>query len=90
MAITAWDDFKEKVLALETNANPPECSGVVEETFMRNKTGNLILSKNCEFCSHKYKCHPSLKYMQDQVSKAKDKKWKYYVKVERPSSDGDT
>lgn len=82
------DDFKEKIkkalFGEVTLASMPPCDGVIEETFGKYKTGNLILNKSCEFCPHKYKCHPELKFKEDVNSKAAKKTWKYYVKLDRP------
>lgn len=80
------DDFKVKAKALFFTKDPeiPPCDGVIEETFNKKKTGNLILTKSCEFCPHRYKCHPGLSFLACQTSKALSKPYKYYVKIERP------
>jgi len=73
-------EFSKKLSALNNpKAELPPCEGVVDETFYQKKTGNKHLNKSCEFCTHKYKCHPTLKYAVDKVSKAKSRKFKYYV-----------
>ncbi len=84
------DDFKLKVkTALYSGDSPelPPCPGVVKETFNKAETGNLILNKSCEFCDHKYNCHPGLIYKECGSSKAKTKTWKYYVKLLTPNDD---
>lgn len=60
------------------------CPGVIEETFNKRETGNRYLSKSCEFCSCKYKCHPGLKRAEVPMSKAKNKTWRYYTKLVKP------
>ena len=85
------EDFKLKVRELfnvkrdqdDIDTDYP-CTGVVDETFNRHETGNKYLTKSCEFCDHKYKCHPGLKYQEIPASKAKKKTWRYYVKLMRP------
>jgi hypothetical protein len=80
-------DFKDKALAVATNAEPPPCEGVVDERFNRRETGNKCLTKPCEFCPHKYKCHPGLVYAPETHSQAKTRKWKYYTHIEKPTHD---
>jgi hypothetical protein len=79
-----FENFKYKIKAIFNNEEIPPCTGVVEETFRKHKTGNLILNKSCEFCPHKYKCHPELQFTEDVMSEAQNKKWKYYVKLGKP------
>lgn len=84
------EDFRQKVKILNTDfkdADMPACTGVLEETFNRKKTGNFYLSKPCEFCPHRYKCHPELTRSEDVNSQAKRKTWKYYTKLLKPVFD---
>ncbi len=82
------DDFKYKIRWIFTKDKEiPPCLGVVEETFRKNKTGNLVLNKSCEFCPHKYKCHPELLFKEDVNSEAQKKTWKYYVKLLKPKAE---
>jgi hypothetical protein len=86
LATKYYHDFKDKCLALFTEGWPiPECTGVEEETFRKVKTGNLRLTKSCEFCNHKYKCHPELQYQPEAMSEAKNRSWKYYTRLVKPS-----
>lgn len=88
LALKYLTDFKHKISTiLNPESEIPPCDGVIEETFNRQKTGNLVLNKNCEFCTHKYICHPNLVYHEDVNSNAKKKTWKYYVKLLKPSFD---
>lgn len=59
----------------------PECEGVVKEYFRKKATGNIILNRNCEWCSYKDSvCHKDkLEYKECQSSEAKEKPMKYYV-----------
>jgi len=82
LAIKYLNDFRHKIRMLNTpDAQLPPCDGEVEETFSRKLTGNKCLTKACEFCDHKYKCHPELKYMEATDSKAAKKTWKFYTKL---------
>lgn len=82
------DDFKLKFRALANNLTQKDidtiapCIGELDETFNKRPTGNKFLSKSCEFCSNKYKCHPNLIRKEDVNSKAQKKSWKYYTKLE--------
>jgi hypothetical protein len=77
-----YADFKTKVAALFTDNVPmPPCDGEVDETFRKVKTGNKVLNDSCKFCSHKYLCHPELKYKEAVKSEAQNKPWKYYTQL---------
>lgn len=59
----------------------PPCQGVQDELWRGKKTGNKILGGNCIWCPYKDKCHP--KGVEKRVcdnSKAKDPKYKWYIK----------
>lgn len=68
------NDRKEKVLHFREDKPMPPCTGALEETHYKKPTGRKYLSKQCEFCNHKYKCHEGLTY--EQKTKAT---WRYYV-----------
>jgi len=57
------------------------CFEPEEETWYREKTGNLILNKNCSFCSYRFDCWPELQEIPALKSKAKDPKIVPYVKI---------
>lgn len=73
------DEINYKISYVTSGKAAPECDGVIKETFRRTETGNRVLNKNCEFCNHKFQCHPTLSYAPDAHSEAKSPKWKYYV-----------
>jgi hypothetical protein len=75
------EDFAKKIHHFKTNQPMPECTGVVEEEFYGKKTGNKILTKKCEWCPHKNKCHTGIQHIPDVNSKAKSPTMKYYVKL---------
>lgn len=65
----------------EDNKPIPECQGVVDEVRYKKPTGNKILGSKCNYCDHKFKCHPNLKYLPDVNSTAKVPTNKYYVEL---------
>jgi len=81
------NDFKNKVrrLFFTKDAEMPSCDGVIEETFNKKKTGHKILKKTCEFCAHKYICHPKLQVKECLTSQAQNKPWKHYTHIESPN-----
>jgi hypothetical protein len=81
-ATDSINTIKENMKCLhDDNAEMPPCTGVVDEEWYGKKTGNKILNKECEWCSHKFKCHPGLQALLDVNSKAKEPKIKYYVEL---------
>lgn len=54
------------------------------ETFQKKLTGNRVLGKSCQFCDHKIKCWPNVKYMAQPASGAKDPRWFWYTHVADP------
>jgi len=86
LAVKYLNDFKHKIKTLNTpDAKLPPCEGEIDETFNRKLTGNKCLTKSCEFCPHKEKCHPGLTYKPEINSKAQNRKWKFYTKVKSGS-----
>ncbi len=86
------DDFKHKIRQVFNVARDKEdidadypCTGIVKETFNKHETGNEYLTKSCEFCDCRYKCHPGLIYAEIPASKAKKKTWRYYTKLLKPA-----
>ena len=51
------------------------------ETFNGKETGNLVLNKNCTFCSYRYACWPDMQELPAVLSKAKQPKIKSYIKL---------
>lgn len=59
----------------------PPCSGAVDEMWRGKKTGEKILSGSCVWCPYKNNCHPEgVEYRVCDHSKAKEPKYKWYVK----------
>jgi hypothetical protein len=45
------------------------------ETFRGKETGNIVLNKNCTFCSYRTTCWENLTELPAQMSKAKNLRW---------------
>lgn len=74
-------ELEDKITKFIEDDEIPECCGVVDETFRAKPTGNKVLDRNCEWCSFKYVCHPELQFAPEAMSKAKDRKYKFYVEL---------
>jgi len=51
------------------------------ETFRGKETGNIVLNKNCTFCSYRTACWENLIELPAQMSKAKEPKMVQYVSL---------
>jgi len=51
------------------------------ETFRGKETGNIILNKNCTFCSYRTTCWENLIELPAQMSKAKEPKMVQYISL---------
>jgi hypothetical protein len=51
------------------------------ETFRGKETGNIVLNKNCTFCSYRTTCWENLIELPAQMSKAKEPKMVQYVNL---------
>jgi hypothetical protein len=51
------------------------------ETFRGKETGNIVLNKNCTFCSYRTTCWENLIELPAQMSKAKEPKMVQYVSL---------
>lgn len=51
------------------------------ELFRGKETGNLVLNKNCTFCSFRQACWETLQELPSQMSQAKEPKMVQYVKL---------
>ena len=57
------------------------CFEPEKETFNGKETGNLVLNKNCTFCSYKHTCWPNMQELPAVKSKAKDPKIVSYIQL---------
>ena len=51
------------------------------ETFRGKETGNMVLNKNCNFCSYRQACWETLKELPAQMSQAKEPKMVQYISL---------
>lgn len=57
------------------------CFDAEKETYRKKETGNLILGKECGWCSYRYKCWDGLEERASLVSKAANPPMVSYVKI---------
>ena len=74
------EKVEETVAKLKENKFE-RCFEPEEETWYKEKTGNLVLNKNCTFCSYRFDCWPEMKELPAVKSKAKEPKLVPYVKL---------
>ena len=80
-------DVDKQVQNIEDNINRAmgdelvRCFEPEKETFNGKETGNLVLNKNCTFCSYKHACWPKMVELPAVKSKAKDPKIVSYIKL---------
>ena len=74
------EKVEETVAKLKENKFE-RCFEPEEETWYKEKTGNLVLNKNCTFCSYRFDCWPEMKELPAVKSKAKEPKLVSYIKL---------
>ena len=57
------------------------CFEPQKETFRGKETGNLVLNKNCSFCSYRFDCWPTLQELPAVKSQAKEPPTVAYVQL---------
>ena len=57
------------------------CFEPQKETFRGKETGNLVLNKNCSFCSYRFDCWPTLQELPAVKSQAKEPPTVAYVEL---------
>lgn len=57
------------------------CFEPIKETFRKKETGNLVLNKNCSFCSYRFDCWPNLEELPSVMSDAKEPPIVPYVEL---------
>lgn len=71
-----------KALAARLAENKFErCYEAEEETYRKKPTGNLVLGRECSWCSYRYACWPGLQEMPSIPSKAENPPMVSYVKI---------
>ena len=80
-------DIDKEISKIEDTVNKvnenkfERCFEPEPETFRGKETGNLVLNKNCSFCSYRYDCWPEIKELPAVKSAAKEPKIVPYVKL---------
>jgi len=74
------DKIKTNIKATESN-DLVRCFEPESETFRGKPTGNMVLNKNCTFCSYRQSCWETLRELPAQMSQAREPKMVQYVKL---------
>jgi hypothetical protein len=74
------DKVKKNIKAVDSD-ELVRCFEPEPEMFRGKPTGNMVLNKNCTFCSYRQSCWDSLKELPAQMSQAKEPKMVQYVKL---------
>jgi len=74
------DKIKKNIKATESK-ELVRCFEPEPETFRGKETGNIVLNKNCTFCSYRNACWENLIELPAQMSKAKEPKMVQYVSL---------
>jgi len=74
------DKVKQSIKAVESK-DLVRCFEPEPETFRGKETGNMVLNKNCTFCSYRQSCWETLQELPAQKSQAKEPKMVQYVKL---------
>ena len=74
------DMIKKNIKATESK-ELVRCFEPEPETFRGKETGNIVLNKNCTFCSYRNACWENLIELPAQMSKAKEPKMVQYVSL---------
>ena len=85
--IPARVDMDAELDKIRSNIKQAEAKELVRcfepepETFRGKETGNIVLNKNCTFCSYRTTCWDNLIELPAQMSKAKEPKMVQYVSL---------
>lgn len=74
------DKVKKNIKAVDSD-ELVRCFEPEPETFRGKPTGNMVLNKNCTFCSYRQSCWETLRELPAQMSQAKEPKMVQYVKL---------
>ena len=74
------DKIKKNIKSTESK-ELVRCFEPEPETFRGKETGNIVLNKNCTFCSYRNACWENLVELPAQMSKAKEPKMVQYVSL---------
>jgi len=71
---------KQSIKAVESK-DLVRCFEPEPETFRGKETGNMVLNKNCTFCSYRQSCWETLQELPAQMSQAKEPKMVQYISL---------
>ena len=74
------DKVKQSIKAVESK-DLVRCFEPEPETFRGKETGNMVLNKNCTFCSYRQSCWETLQELPAQMSQAKEPKMVQYTSL---------
>ena len=74
------EKIKKNIKAVDSD-KLVRCFEPEPETFRGKPTGNMVLNKNCTFCSYRQSCWETLRELPAQMSQAKEPKMVQYVKL---------
>jgi len=74
------DKVKKNIKAVDSD-ELVRCFEPEPETFRGKPTGNMVLNKNCTFCSYRQSCWENLRELPAQMSQAREPKMVQYVKL---------
>ena len=77
---TELDKIKKNIKSTESD-DLVRCFEPEPETFRGKPTGNMVLNKNCTFCSYRQSCWDGLRELPAQMSQAKEPKMVQYIKL---------
>ena len=84
-----WMDVDKEIQKVEDTVSKlkenkfERCFEPEPEKFRGKETGNLVLNKNCIFCSYRYDCWPDMQELPSVKSAAKEPKIVSYIKLEK-------
>jgi len=74
------EKIKQKAGKLQENVFE-RCYEAIPETYRKKETGNLVLGKECGWCSYRYKCWEGLEERPSLVSRAENPPMVAYVHI---------
>ncbi len=74
------EKIKQKADKLQKNVFE-RCYEAIPETYRKKETGNLVLGKECGWCSYRYKCWEGLEERPSLVSRAENPPMVAYVHI---------
>jgi hypothetical protein len=80
------EKIKQKADRLEKNEFE-RCYEAIPETYRKKETGNLVLGKECGWCSYRYKCWEGLEERPSLVSRAENPPMVSYIHIAKKEAE---